>query len=862
MDKGRNDSCIFWNGGGSGFWDTSRQLTPAEAGLTEMTLRIDYDGTDTLSAYLNDIFVASQSGVVLPGGYFGLNTFYSDVTYHSAMLTEYPEESNFVSNLSDLTYTGGQWTETKDGLRATMSSDAFAIAGENINGPFVFEGDMTMISGVAMGVIFQAQSENPGATGGYCINFDLSTGALAQQFRIFEYPWQGSLVSDLAKNRFVEAGITPEVGKTYHFKLQYNDGKISYTFGGVEIFNEIVDLDTTQLYTNGRVGVMGHNAIVQFQNLQLTTGSWDAELSNLSVESSIAQYDDSQNFYFLVEDGTDLTNIAPTFQLSDGAVCDKASGQAQDFSQPVTYLVTAANGTQKEYTVTIFTPSTASAADKEAAAAIEEQIDSLPEIVTPANKEDILEVYDAYEALSPIQKLLVSNRSILLEKTEQAQRLTQPIRVLCVGDSITEGYGSSDFNRYSYPAQLQQILGDDYLVYNAGVGGSNAIDGGQLSYRKVDRYELGKAFDPDIVILMLGTNDGIDWVWENEGYKFKGDYTALAQEYMNLPSQPKVFLALPMTSYGAEPQKTYIHEEIVPTIEEIGQELGLDVIDMHSFSAGHPEWFPDTIHPNDGAYTLIAEEFAKYIRGLASAELASISLDGEALADFSSDDYSYDIVLDRGESMPEITATATSKDAQINITTSSDTLPATVTISVTSGDYRGYQEYVLHFSETAQTLQEAADAAKQALSQYEATNETTADDLMALVAGCIENELISAQWTEDFALTEATATQPGSITGVITLTLNGESIEIPVQLAIPALGGGEPPEEPNQPDEHPSIPGGSESDWHWPDTDGQDNQHTTSGDKENPVTGDIAYPIVAMVLLLGAATAVTLTRRK
>ena len=44
--------------------------------------------------------------------------------------------------------------------------------------------------------------------------------------------------------------------------------------------------------------------------------------------------------------------------------------------------------------------------------------------------------------------------------------------------------------------------------------------------------------------------------------------------------------------------------------------------------------------------------------------------------------------------------------------------------------------------------------------------------------------------------------------------------------------------------------------------DGQDNQHTTSGDKENPVTGDIAYPIVAMVLLLGAATAVTLTRRK
>ena len=39
----------FLNGGGSGFWDTSRQLTPRGGGsYLEMTLRIDYDGTDTL----------------------------------------------------------------------------------------------------------------------------------------------------------------------------------------------------------------------------------------------------------------------------------------------------------------------------------------------------------------------------------------------------------------------------------------------------------------------------------------------------------------------------------------------------------------------------------------------------------------------------------------------------------------------------------------------------------------------------------------------------------------------------------------------------------------------------------------------
>ena len=37
-----------------------------------------------------------------------------------------------------------------------------------------------MISGAAMGVIFQAQRKNPGATGGYCITSTLSTGAWAQ----------------------------------------------------------------------------------------------------------------------------------------------------------------------------------------------------------------------------------------------------------------------------------------------------------------------------------------------------------------------------------------------------------------------------------------------------------------------------------------------------------------------------------------------------------------------------------------------------------------------------------------------------------------------------------------------------------
>ena len=35
-----------------------------------------------------------------------------------------------------------------------------------------------------------------------------------------------------------------------------------------------------------------------------------------------------------------------------------------------------------------------------------------------------------------------------------------PITIACVGDSITEGVGASNSSLYSYPAQLQKLLGD------------------------------------------------------------------------------------------------------------------------------------------------------------------------------------------------------------------------------------------------------------------------------------------------------------------------------------------------------------------------------------------------------------------
>lgn len=50
--------------------------------------------------------------------------------------------------------------------------------------------------------------------------------------------------------------------------------------------------------------------------------------------------------------GTDVTQLVPTIEVSEGATIDPTSGVAQDFTEPVDYTVTAINGTTATYTVT------------------------------------------------------------------------------------------------------------------------------------------------------------------------------------------------------------------------------------------------------------------------------------------------------------------------------------------------------------------------------------------------------------------------------------------------------------------------------------------------------------------------------
>src|SRR4051795_12206778 len=72
------------------------------------------------------------------------------------------------------------------------------------------------------------------------------------------------------------------------------------------------------------------------------------------------------------------------------------------------------------------------------------------------------------------------------------------IRVACVGDSITYGYGIKDREHNSYPAQLGVLLGKRWEVRNFGINGATALKEGTRSYSDQPAYREALTFKPHV----------------------------------------------------------------------------------------------------------------------------------------------------------------------------------------------------------------------------------------------------------------------------------------------------------------------------------------------------------------------------
>ncbi len=211
----------------------------------------------------------------------------------------------------------------------------------------------------------------------------------------------------------------------------------------------------------------------------------------------------------------------------------------------------------------------------------------------------------------------------------QAAPAPAPIRVACVGDSITYGAGLNDRADDAYPAWLGRWLGPSYDVRNFGRSGATLLHRGDLPYIKQKQHDEAVAFKPDIVVIMLGTNDskrrggGIpdtnNPVAEN--WKFKGDYVsdyeALIAEFRTANPKAKIYVCYPTPCFPGRwgIDNNTIHHEVIPLIHTVARDSNAKVINLYAPFAHKKQFFPDTVHPNDAGAKLMAADIYHALTG-------------------------------------------------------------------------------------------------------------------------------------------------------------------------------------------------------------------------------------------------------
>lgn len=211
------------------------------------------------------------------------------------------------------------------------------------------------------------------------------------------------------------------------------------------------------------------------------------------------------------------------------------------------------------------------------------------------------------------------------------------IRVACIGNSITEGFGIDMCGAYGYPAELQKILGKDYWVKNFGVSSRTMLNKGDYPYMNELAWQDAQAFKPDVVLIKLGTNDSKPENWQY-GAEFRQDLEQMiltlrpdlaqpvgkkakkvkkAKNAVPQPVKPKIYLCTPIPAFKPtwNISDAVITNEIIPIQQEVVKKYGLEVIDLHTLYANDGDkMLDDGIHPDGKGAHRLAEIIANELK--------------------------------------------------------------------------------------------------------------------------------------------------------------------------------------------------------------------------------------------------------
>lgn len=163
----------------------------------------------------------------------------------------------------------------------------------------------------------------------------------------------------------------------------------------------------------------------------------------------------------------------------------------------------------------------------------------------------------------------------------------RPKRLLCLGDSITQGMSATS-PLSIYPTQLARLL--DAEVLNQGLGG-HVFD--------ADSLDLTPGFEPDWITVAYGVNDWVQGLGADEIQVRASAYVARVRDIF---SRAAICVISPLWCHIAAESKgdgldlaafsKIIRETVVST-------PGVHVVDGFSLVPHHPFYFVDGLHPNE-----------------------------------------------------------------------------------------------------------------------------------------------------------------------------------------------------------------------------------------------------------------------
>lgn len=156
-------------------------------------------------------------------------------------------------------------------------------------------------------------------------------------------------------------------------------------------------------------------------------------------------------------------------------------------------------------------------------------------------------------------------------------------KIACIGDSLTYGHA---WPEESFPVYLGKRLGASFTVGNFGKNGASICGynpTGYLKYTKQSEYAASLDFEPDILVIMLGTNDAKDWAPAEP--EFLQTYMELVDSYQQAFPDVKILLVTApptMENNCFNLPNDVIRDSVVPLQRDLATILELPLLDLYA----------------------------------------------------------------------------------------------------------------------------------------------------------------------------------------------------------------------------------------------------------------------------------------